>query len=89
MLNALHPDACLLLINRGLLCQDENLQKEIGRDVRYLSWTERMGTITRDHTFKIVGVQKDWKGEPCWRVLCNHGTDTFGRVAQPSEVEFV
>lgn len=48
-----------------------------------------MGTIARDHSFKIVGVQRDWQGRHCYRVLCNGYNDTFGRVAHPDEIKFV
>lgn len=88
MLDQLHGDAALVLINRGMLVRDQDLEAHVGRDVRFHSWNPSMGTVTRDFTFRIVGVQRDWKGRHCWRVLCNDGHDTFGRVAHPSEVGF-
>lgn len=88
MLGQLHGDAALVLVNGGLLVRDPDLEAHVGRDVRFHSWKPSMGTVTRDFTFRIVGVQRDWKGRHCWRVLCNDGHDTFGRVAHPSEVEF-
>ena len=89
MLNQIHPDAALCLIGRGLLVRDEGLEAYIGRDVRYRHWVESLGTQARDHSFRIVGVQLDWKGKRCWRGLCNDGHDAFGRVIDPDEVELV
>lgn len=89
MLEQLHPDAALLMVVRGLLIKDEELEAHIGRDVRFEPWNASMGTQTRDHTFRIIGVQLDYAGRHCWRVLCNDGHDTFGRVALPSAVVFV
>jgi hypothetical protein len=89
MLDSLHPESAMLLINRGLLLRDEALEREIGRVVRFHSWKPDMGTMRRDFTFKIVGVQLDYAGRHCWRVLCNDGFDSFGSVAHPSDFEFV
>lgn len=88
MLDHLHGDAALVLINGGLLVRDPELEAHVGRNVRFHSWVPSMGTQTRDFTFRIVGTQRDWSGRHCWRVLCNDGHDTFGRVAHPSEVVF-
>ncbi len=88
MLEQLHPDAAVLLVVRGLLVKDEELEAHIGRNVRFEPWRPSMGTQARDYTFRIIGVQLDDAGRHCWRVLCNDGHDTFGRVAHPLEVVF-
>lgn len=88
MLEKLHPDASIALISGGLLVRNEELEKSIGRDVRFLNWKPSMGTQTRDFTFRIVGVQRDCQMRPCWRVLCNDGNDRFGRAAHPDAVEY-
>lgn len=89
MINKLHPDVRTVLVGRGLLAFDKKMAKNIGRRVIYKNWKPSMGTLARDHTFTIVGIQKDYAGNLCYRVTCNGFKDTFGRCANPKEIEFV
>lgn len=89
MFNKLHPDAATVLIGRGLLAQDSELEAHIGKCVRFEPWTADLGTIARDYDFEIVGVQRDYRGKPVWRVLCLDGHDNFGRCADPEKVRLV
>lgn len=84
-----HPDAITILAFRGLVCEDAEMEKNIGRQIKYINWTPSMGTLARDNTFTIIGVQKNYKGEKCYRVMCDGYNDTFGRVAKPDSFEFI
>jgi hypothetical protein len=88
----IHPDALKVLTLGGLLAnreQNEQFRKYIGRDVRFTNWKPSDGTLKRDHTFRIIGIQKIFSGELAFRVLCNGFQDTFGCVAQFDKVEFI
>jgi hypothetical protein len=68
------------------------LDMNVGRRVRfigpYLPWH---GTLRRNCEFVIRCLQKNYRGEVCYRVhAIEDGTEEpFGCVAVPSEVEFV
>lgn len=73
------------------------LKQNIGRKVmfktptkgskEYKSWLSSHGTMSlKPH--EIVGVQKDYTGKLCYRVVAI-GQDDFGRVAQTNAVEFI
>ena len=89
MYDKLHPDCVKALILGGLAAHDEELEKHVGKDVRFKDWKPSMGTATRDWSFKIIGVQKIFDGRIAYRVLCNDGQDNFGRPALPDQVCFV
>lgn len=89
MLSALHPDAARGLVEGGFIAGSvPDLEKNIGRTVRFINWTESMGTLKRDHMYTIIGVQKVYDGRVAYRVTCNGFDDTFGCPARPEEVEF-
>ncbi len=89
-LESLHPEALVMLFGRGLLASDAKLEANIGRAVRFArKWTPKEGTQVRDNDFRIIGVQKDWKGVVCYRIVCDAEGDTFGRVAYPKDWKFV
>ena len=75
----------------GLSAYDIEMEKNIGRQIRfqYDSNQSRFGTIHRDYTFTIVGVQKDYKGDLCYRVTCDGFEDRFGSVASIGEFDFI
>lgn len=92
----LHPDLEVFQSPGGLFdvppCE---LDLNVGRSVRFKGpWKPSDGTIRRDCVFLIRGVQKNYRGELCYRV---HAQDyptidreeQFGCVAHPNEVEFV
>lgn len=88
MLNQLHPDAALLLISRGLITKDADMERNLGRMVRFINWTPSLGTQARDNVFSIIGVQKIYNGTLAYRVVCDAEGDTFGRPARPDQIEF-
>lgn len=90
----LHPDAVTLLEDRNLMASCDEMEKNVGRAVRFKGpWTKarltRMGTSARDHTFEIIGVQKIWDGRLAYRVLAREYEDTFGRPATADEIDFL
>jgi hypothetical protein len=84
-----HPDAQRALVGMGLTLADAELEKNIGRRVRFINWEPKMGTLTRDFSFTIIGVQRTIYGEKAYRVTCDGYADSFGRPARPSEIEFL
>lgn len=60
---------------------NSEMEKNIGRKVRFLEGGERKtdGTIHRE-LFEVVGVQRDYRGELCYRVKCLAYEDRFGCV---------
>ena len=94
MLQNLHPDAALVLINRGLLAQDAEMERNVGRRIRFCfagGWTPDKGTAVRDCTFRVGGVQRIFDGTIAYRVFEERegSPDTFGRPARPEEIEFL
>ena len=92
MLDKLHPDASLILIGRGLLVRDPEMEKNIGKTVRFVfprGWRPEDGTLRRDSLARIVGVQRDYRGCKVYRVVFLAVDDTFGTTASPEAVEFV
>jgi hypothetical protein len=91
MYDKLHPDASLALIGGGFMLRDEDMERDIGRTVRYKPPVDvaSHGTVARDYTFRIVGVQKVFNGTKAYRGLCNDGHDTFGRPLRPEDIEFL
>lgn len=75
----------------GLMARDEYLESFIGKVVKYKNWEPSMGTFKRDFNFRIIGVQKNWRGDIIWRGvrIDDVHIDTFGLPIDPSEVEFV
>jgi hypothetical protein len=67
---------------------NEDMSKNIGRKVKYLG--SSMGSIGKTGIFKIVGIQKNWCDEACYRVECisENFKDTFGSCMSPSEIQF-
>lgn len=73
-----------------------DMQANVGKVIRYKIPTERLsrekflrqhGTIALQD-FEIVGIQKDYKGNLCYRVRhIGFGLDTFGRCVDPALVE--
>lgn len=89
MLSKLHPDAAKVLSLGGFLASDPVLELDIGKQVRFKDWTPDMGTLKRDYTFTIIGVQRIYTGEIAYRVTCDGFDDTFGCPALPGKVNFV
>jgi hypothetical protein len=87
MLETLHPDAVTALVGGGLLAvHNPAMEANIGKRVRFTGhWTPSEGTLVRDHDFRIVGIQLDYAGRCCYRVVCLGYADSFGRVADPAE----
>lgn len=91
MLSKIDAAAAMVIVNAGLLVTrvPEEMAKNVGRVVRYTNWKPNMGTVTRDFTFTIIGVQKDFKGDLVYRVICDGFNDTIGRCAAVDGIEFV
>ena len=92
MLNKLHPEIGMALINGGFLAQSAEMEKNIGRIVRFAPgrpWRAGDGTATRDFTYTIIGVQRIYNGTIAYRATCNDGADNVGRPFLPTEIEFI
>ena len=80
------PEVLEMLQRCGLVTTDDAMEAHIGKRIVYANWEPMMGTVTRDHTFTIIGVQLTHTGEKAYRVVCNGFDDTFGRVARPADI---
>jgi len=89
MLKTLHPDAVKALVGGNMIVDNSPLEADIGKVVKFKNWNKNMGTLKRDHTYTIIGVQKIYDGRISYRATCNGIDDTFGCPALPDEVEFV
>lgn len=94
LLPTLHPDAALLLRNRGLLARNAAMENNVGRRVRFVlkdGWKPSLGTAVRDCTFVIGGVQRVYDGSVAYRVFEERqgAPDNFGRPARPDEIQFL
>lgn len=90
MLSKIHPDAAEILICRGLLTQNVEMEKNIGRKVKFIP-APGQGTIHR-RTFKIIGVQKDYRGVDVYRVQVlrpQGGAEEFGFPATTEQLTFI
>jgi len=94
MINNLHPDLSVFnkpggMFDTGIV----ELHQHVLRLVQYKDQSEtsqrKHGTIIVGETFRIVGVQKDWKGSLCFRVVATSWNDTFGRCVNPFELKFI
>lgn len=94
MLAKIHPTAANILANRGLIASDAEMEKNIGRHVRFTGpWNAKrkreLGLKAYYFSFTVVGVQRNYKGDLCYRVLCDGYADTFGCCASADEIRFV
>lgn len=89
MLDNLHKDAASILVGRGLITEDAALEKDIGRLVRYRRGLKDTRAPAQKNTFKIIGVQLDYFGQKCYRVVDTTYDDTFGRVMQVKDAVFI
>lgn len=62
---------------------------DIGRNCRYKNWNPSLGSIARTEIYTIGSIQKDYKGDLCYRVYANSYNDTFGRCMQIDQCEFI
>lgn len=67
-----------------LACTDKHSEK-IGQLVMFANPEPSDGAMHKDGVFQIVGLQKDWRGNLCFRVRCvqfqgKPHSDTFGTV---------
>lgn len=88
VMQGVHPDVLRAIALRGLSASDARMEALVGFRVRFVKLAGR-GTVHRDHEFRIVGVQKDYAGRLCYRVVCDAIGDTFGYCAAPDELAFV
>ncbi len=94
MLKNIHPDAAFILVGRGLLAEDAEMEKNIGRFVKFIHPEDegakaRMGSLKWTKPFKIIGIQKIWDGSKAYRVQCTAYDDSFGCPAKPDEIRFL
>lgn len=89
IINKSHPDAVKALALGGLFAENQKMEVNIGRVVKFTNWVKSMGTLKRDYTYTIIGVQKTYNGTLAYRVFCNGFTDTFGSVAEVAEIQFI
>ena len=76
-----HPEMNALRCPGGLFDVEPGpLDLEVGKRCRFV----RPTCPAEKETFRIVAVQKNWRGEFCFRVQSR--ADSFGRVARPSDV---
>lgn len=60
------------------------MRANIGRLAKYI-WEPSMGTFAKTAIFKIGSIQRNYKGDLCYRVYATTYDDTFGRVMSPDE----
>lgn len=87
----LSNDALLILNSNGFKASNEEMEKNIGRIIRMKpeKWTESYGLMVKESTYTVIGIQKDYKGDLCYRATCNAFNDTFGRPFNPEDIEFL
>jgi|21_taG_2_1085346.scaffolds.fasta_scaffold193276_2 hypothetical protein len=74
---------------------NEKLSKFLGQKVRFKKslltkdFVQSNGTLCKTEIYKVLMVQKDWKGEDCLRGFCTSYNDNFGRVLSPNEIEII
>lgn len=80
-----------LLAHLGLTTASapEEMVRNVGRIVRFKEWEPTDGTLRRDFSFTIRGLQLNYRGKVCYRVYSNGYNDVFGSVGDPDEIEFV
>lgn len=93
MLNKIHPDIREILVARSLLAFNKKMAKNIGRRVAFIGSSEeirrKQGSSGFEHTFTVIGIQKDYRGSLAYRVTCNGFLDSFGKCALPDEITFL
>lgn len=47
------------------------------------------GTLILKNKFKIIGIQRDYKGDLAYRAVCLGFDDTFGRCVSPKEIQIL
>lgn len=94
--DTLHPDAAAILHGGGLDARDADMERNIGRIIRFKPEKpgENIGYIKRTEPHKIIGIQRDYRGELCYRVqphpVENFGhAGKFGSPARPEDIIFV
>lgn len=80
-----------VLCFKGLIANNTEMEKNIGRTIRMKSekWNSSYGLMAKESTYTIIGIQKDYKGDLCYRASCNSFNDTFGRPFNPEDIEFL
>lgn len=70
-----------------LLINNKDMEKNIGRTVRFKNPnTPGYGEIYKEN-HKITSIQKNYKGDLCYRVSAFE--NDFGRIAEIDEIEFI
>lgn len=73
-----------------LAVSDADMEKNIGRKVRYLNGGhEPSDGTTHAMLFEVIGVQHNYREELCYRVKCLDYDDRFGRVMSLDRVVWV
>lgn len=87
----LSNEALSILNSNGFKASNEEMEKNIGRIIRMKpeKWTESYGLMVKESTYTVIGIQKDYKGDLCYRAICNAFNDTFGRPFNPEDIEFL
>lgn len=87
----LSNDALLILNSNGFKASNEEMEKNIGRIIHMKpeKWNESYGLMVKESTYTVIGIQKDYKGDLCYRATCNSFNDRFGRPFNPEDIEFL
>lgn len=80
----IHRDLSPLQCEGGLFdVPPSSMDLNIGRKVRYV----HPQCVVEHDVHTIVAVQKNYRGDICYRVTSSN--DSFGRVVVPSEIELI
>lgn len=81
----LHPDLDVFRVKGGLFDVEPGpLDANIGRRCRFV----KPCCVAEKDVFTVATVQKNWRGELCYRVVGDSDIHKFGRVASPEQVRF-
>ena len=88
MLDKINGELVSILIQKDLLGYFPEMEKNVGKQIRLKKelWNIKHGTLKRDYSFTIIGVQLDQQGTPIYRAFCNGFDDTFGSLFHPNEI---
>lgn len=83
------PQAAALIHRNGLEASDESMERNIGRNFMFNGQRASDGLVhLQPH--RIVGVQKDYKGDLVYRAVpVDTAWGTFGCCAPPERVRFL
>lgn len=84
--NKKHRDLQPLICEGGIFDVEPcEMDLNVGRRGRFVAPT----CEDEEQEFEIVGIQKNYRGEVCYRVITDGDVSRFGRVAHPSTIKLI